>query len=263
MCSLDEKMPATSPIRYDERAKLRLCAATATVPAACFSTEKTDNSFGKHFSSKIGDHDDDDDDELEGAEGEGNERQHAQDVEDLFAGGNRLSMRKFGQKRRSVLFWPLKKYVVFAGAFALTESGGDRRTLIISGHCCAITALYLPFPKVNHHLIMSSLHDQMALQTQEKQHKPPAEGEDRGLVGRRRGRTVRQAAGLHDAPRVRVQPARQQHHPPRLRDFLSVPGEASRSRVLGVEKSNAAEPGESQGLMDVLQTTALLSSAAR
>lgn len=89
-----------------------------------FHEYNIDNSFGRHFSSKIGheddeDHDDDhdaaadddDDDQADDADGEGDgdEKQHAQDVEDLFAGGNRLSMKKFGQKRRSVeciFFWP-------------------------------------------------------------------------------------------------------------------------------------------------------------
>eukprot|EP00903_Cladosiphon_okamuranus_P018566 g17089.t1 len=70
-----------------------------------------DNSFGKHFTSQVGhdddqldedgdDHDDDDDEEEDDDDAEGDETRRAQDVEDLFGGGNRLSMRKFGQKRR-------------------------------------------------------------------------------------------------------------------------------------------------------------------
>lgn len=74
--------------------------------AACLSSQ-TDNSFGKHFTSGVelgvegleddnnqdvrdDDEDDDDDDEA----------QHEADVEDLFAGGDRLSLKKFGRNRR-------------------------------------------------------------------------------------------------------------------------------------------------------------------
>lgn len=83
----------------------------------------------------------------------------------------------------------------------------------------------------------------MILHMQEKQHEPPAEGENRVLGGRRGGRSVRQAAGLHDSPRFRVQPARQQHHPARFRDILPAPGEVL--RVLGKEKQRGG--GVSQG----------------
>lgn len=97
------------------------CATTAATAAAILiARPHIDNAFGRTFSSKIGhddtaivpvdedeDHDDDegekeDEDEEEDEDG-GDETQHARDVEDLFAGGNRLSTRKFGRQRRRLV----------------------------------------------------------------------------------------------------------------------------------------------------------------
>lgn len=70
----------------------------------CFVSVTADNSFGRHFTSKIGQEDldngigdDDEDDEDE----EGDEGQDDADLENLLAGGN-LSLNRFGQKRRLV-----------------------------------------------------------------------------------------------------------------------------------------------------------------
>eukprot|EP00752_Nemacystus_decipiens_P004707 g4293.t1 len=64
-----------------------------------------DNSFGRHFSSNVGREDeevddDEDDEDYDEEDADGDEEQDAQDVEDLFAGGSRLSTRRFGQNRR-------------------------------------------------------------------------------------------------------------------------------------------------------------------
>ena len=61
---------------------------------------------------------------------------------------------------------------------------------------------------------------------QEEQRQPFAQGEDGSLGGDRGGRAVRRRPGLHDAPGLRVQPARQQRHPARLGVFVPVPGVA-------------------------------------
>lgn len=61
-----------------------------------------DNAFGRHFTTKIGQENDSVGDADEDEDEEEDEGQHEADVETLLAGGDSLSLNKFGRNRRFV-----------------------------------------------------------------------------------------------------------------------------------------------------------------
>lgn len=80
-----------------------MCLALFSLsPCVCTTV---DNSFGMHFTSKIGQEDQDNgigDDDDEDEDEEGDDGQDDADLENLLAGGDNLSLNRFGQKRRLV-----------------------------------------------------------------------------------------------------------------------------------------------------------------
>lgn len=155
--------------------------------------DETDNSFGRHFSPKLGheddevDEEDDQDDDDEEEEGGGDDAQHARDVEDLFAGGNNLSVKKFGQKRRLVYARNLGICKILcvgasARAPAARESTSHHMLTLYCvgempcGNMASTSrqrspAMYLPSLTIPCPCCVA-----IVLHLQEKQHKPPAEG---------------------------------------------------------------------------------------